>query len=75
MPSHDIICENCDAEYSVYIDETEIRIPSHCSFCGSELTEDNVTTSENSDEWSDEDWDQLTGEALDEEEWKWEDKT
>ena len=67
MPSYDIICESCDAEYSVYIDETEIRFPLHCAFCGSDLPEDNVT-SEESDEWSDDDWDKLTDEALDDDE-------
>lgn len=73
MPSHSIICENCDAEYSVYIHETEIRLPLHCAFCGSDLPEDNVTTEEH-EEWSEDDWDKLTDEALDDDEWKWDDK-
>jgi hypothetical protein len=74
MPSHSIICESCDAEYSVYIDEPEVSLPLHCAFCGSDLPEDNITTSEDLDEWSDDDWDKLTDETLDDDEWKWDDK-
>jgi hypothetical protein len=74
MPSHSIICESCDAEYSVYIDEPEVSLPLHCAFCGSDLPEDNITTSEDLEEWSDDDWDKLTDEALDDDEWKWDDK-
>lgn len=73
MSSHKIICESCDAEYTINIDETELRVPKHCAFCGSDLPEDNVTTDEY-DEWSDEDWDKLADEGLDDDDWKWEDK-
>lgn len=73
MTAYNIICETCDAEYSVYADEVESRLPSKCSFCGSDVPEDNITSNE-SDEWSDEDWDKLTDEALDDDEWKWDDK-
>jgi hypothetical protein len=72
MPSHRIICEACDAEYSLYTEEHEISIPKHCAFCGTSLPEDNITTNES--EWSDEDWDKLADEGFDDEEWKWEDK-
>jgi len=73
MPSHKIICESCDAEYTLYNDEHEIRVPQNCAFCGTTLPEENITTDE-SEDWTEDDWDKLADEGFDDEEWKWEDK-
>jgi NAD-dependent SIR2 family protein deacetylase len=62
MPSYTVYCDECDAGYDVQIEENEIHDrPSNCSYCGSELKEENVTSEEDDweslseDEWEDDD--------------------
>lgn len=73
MSQYKLICETCDVEYSIHTYNEDADVPGHCSFCGSTIPEDNITSSE-SEDWSDEDWDKLTEESLDDEDWKWENK-
>ena len=47
MPSYTVYCDECDAGYDLQIEENEIRDrPSNCSYCGSELKEENITSEE-----------------------------
>ena len=73
MPYYTVFCEVCGSEYTV--SGQELRDPpSTCTFCGSTLEETNVTEQEDLGEWTEEDWDKLTDEGLDDDEWKWEGK-
>jgi predicted nucleic acid-binding Zn ribbon protein len=41
MPTYEVVCESCDAEYSVTsLDGINIDPPAHCSYCGEALNDD-----------------------------------
>ena len=66
-----VLCESCDTEYYLTsVNEEFENLPKSCSFCGSELDEDNITDeTENSE---DAEWDKLSEESLDDldDDWK-----
>ena len=54
MSTYNIFCDSCEAEYSVTpLEGGENTIPTHCSYCGSTITEEAI--SEKDKEWTDED--------------------
>jgi hypothetical protein len=71
MAHYTVFCEDCGSEYTVAGPELKDP-PSTCTFCGSKLEDTNVT--EETNEWSDDDWDKLADEGLDDGEWNWEGK-
>jgi hypothetical protein len=57
MPGYKVYCEECDAEYDLYIEENEVHNkPAHCSYCSTELNESNITPI---DDLSEEEWDEM----------------
>lgn len=69
MPGYKVYCEDCDAEYDLYIEENEVHdTPQNCSYCGTELPESAITPI---DDFSDEDWEKLA----DDEDWEWDDNS
>ena len=47
MPAYTVYCDECDAGYDIHIEENEIHDrPITCSYCGSDLKEENVTSEE-----------------------------
>jgi hypothetical protein len=68
MSTYNIFCDSCEAEYSVTpLAGGDKTIPTHCSYCGSTITEEAI--SEKDEEWADEDWDKL----IEHDEWSSED--
>jgi hypothetical protein len=58
MTTYNVFCDTCEAEYTVTpLAGAGITTPTHCSYCGSSITEE--TISEKDEEWTDEDWDSL----------------
>jgi NAD-dependent SIR2 family protein deacetylase len=54
MSSFTVYCDECDAGYDVIIEENEIHDqPLHCSYCGSELKDENVTSEGGWEDFSD----------------------
>lgn len=59
MSEYTVYCDECDAGYILYMEENEIHDqPSHCSYCGSELKPENVSS--DNDDWDEDDWDKLS---------------
>ena len=57
MPSYTVYCDECDAGYDVHIEENEIHDrPSNCSYCGSELKEENVNSEKDWEDSSEDEW-------------------
>ena len=64
MSKYNVFCDSCEAEYSVTpLEGGDNTLPTHCSYCGSTITEEAV--SEKDEEWTDEDWDKL----IEDDEW------
>jgi rRNA maturation endonuclease Nob1 len=53
MSNYKVYCDSCDAEFEVSIS----TVPKHCASCGTEL--DETCVSEETGNFSDEDWDKL----------------
>ena len=72
MPTYEVVCESCDAEYSVSSYEGVMyEPPTHCSYCGSRLNDDLVSENPDGEEDWDKDWDKLSEEGLDDlDDWK-----
>jgi|LauGreDrversion4_2_1035121.scaffolds.fasta_scaffold156157_2 hypothetical protein len=67
MSKYKIFCDSCEAEYTVTpVAGDTHNEPVHCSYCGSELTDENVGTHEEDD--IDEEWEKLLEEDIDD--WK-----
>ena len=64
MTTYNVFCDTCEAEYSVTpLAGGDNTTPTHCSYCGSTVTEEAI--SEKDKEWTDEDWDKL----IEDDEW------
>jgi len=68
MTTYSVFCDSCAAEYSVTpLVGLEIP-PTHCAYCGLEISEE--TISEKNQDWPEEDdWDEL----IEDDEWSSED--
>lgn len=68
MPTYEVVCESCDAEYSVTsLDGINIDPPAHCSYCGEALNDDLIKEYDEDED----DWDKLSEEGLDDiDDWK-----
>ena len=68
MPTYEIVCESCDAEYSVTsLDGINIDPPAHCAYCGETLNDDLIKEYDEDEN----DWDKLSEEGLgDVDDWK-----
>lgn len=70
MAGYKVVCDECDAEYELYLEETEDHgMPKHCSYCGAKVPEENITEPPDYSEWTEDDWEKL-GE---DDEWQWDD--
>ena len=64
MTTYNVFCDSCEAEYSVTpLEGGDNTTPTHCSYCGSTITEEAISKKDK--EWTDEDWDKL----IEDDEW------
>lgn len=56
MPAYAINCDECNAEYDIYVEQNDTyNRPEHCSYCGAELKSENVK-SDVDETYEDNDW-------------------
>lgn len=66
-----VMCDSCDTEYYLTSTDEEFKTPPKaCTFCGTELDEDNIV--DETEESEDDEWDKLIEESLDDidDDWK-----
>ena len=57
MTTYNVFCDSCAAEYSVTPLVGLETPPTHCAYCGVEISEE--TISEKNEDWPEEEWEKL----------------
>jgi len=52
MTTYNVFCDSCEAEFSITpLEGGDNTTPTHCSYCGSPVTEEAISETEDEEDW------------------------